>query len=319
MLFLVPLAASLLVAPHEEKSFLSWMRNHNLLYTGSEYHFRLGVFLTNARYVSSFNAQKNSYKLGLNRFAAATPAEYRCLLSKAPAKIEYHEKTEIPRTLKDIPDTVDWREKGLCTPVGDQLDCAAGWAFAAVAAQEGQWKLRKNELMKLSEQDLLCCDFNDLGCDGGFADSAAWFVIQNQGGLWMLEEDYPYTGVYSRDCLFDEKKGVQMIRSVMYCKTANEADMKEKCAEKGVLAAAIDGSRLGFILYQTGVYDDEYCDRYNINHCVAIVGYGTLDGKDYWLCKNSFGTKWGEEGYIKMRRNAGGQCGIDLLPCIPLI
>ena len=320
MLFLVPFAASILIAPHEERAFVSWMRTNNVLYTGSEYHLRLGIYLTNARYVSSFNAQRKSYTLSLNRFAASTDAEYRARLSShVPSRIpqRQQEVTAAPYT-NDVPDELDWREKGVCNPPCDQLECASGWAFACVAAQEGQWKIYKGELMKLSEQELLCCDFTDFGCEGGLADSAAYFVLNNQKGQWMLDSDYPYTGV-AKACEFDESKGVQFLKEIVYAKTTNEQDMKEKCAKFGLLAVSIDGSRLGFKLYHEGVYDDEYCDRYHICHSVTIVGYGTQDGKDYWLCRNSYGAEWGEQGYIKMRRNAGGQCGIDLLPYLPIV
>ena len=318
MLLLLPFASALLVAPHEERSFVSWMRDNSLVYTGPEYHFRLGVFLANLRWVQSFNSQRKSFRVGLTCFAASTPAEYRARLSSVPLrKLVKHEKTVIPRRFKDLPDQVDWRETGAVGPVCDQLECASGWAFAAISAQESCWKIAKGELMKLSEQNLLCCAWTEYGCDGGHADMAAYHVLLEQDGMYMLDADYPYDGIFTIQCKFDARKGVQRITGVMYTKTSDEEDMKEKCAEIGVLATGIDASHLSFEHYVGGVYDEPDCNPANLCHSVSIVGYGTLDGIDYWLCRNSYGTNWGEEGYIKMVRNRDGQCGIDMKPFLP--
>lgn len=318
MFYLLAFASSLVVAPHEERAFLEWMRDNSVSYAGPEYHFRLGVFLSNARWIHSFNSQKKSFKVALNCFAALTPAEYRARLSsRIPAKFEKHGRTPLPRKLKDLPDTVDWRDKGVVNPVSDQLMCSSGWAFAAACAQESCWKIHHGDLMKLSEQNLLCCDWTNYGCDGGTADAAAYYVLLEQDGMYMLDSDYPYDGSFINVCHFDARKGVQQITKVIYTETGNEEDMKEKVAESGVLAAGIDASHMSFEYYYTGVYDEPECDPWSVCHSVAIVGYGTLDGVDYWLCKNSYGAQWGDNGYIKMSRNKNGQCGIDIITYLP--
>lgn len=223
------------------------MREHSVTYTGEEYFLRLGVYLSNAKYVQNFNKQKKSFKLALNKFATWTPAEYRTLLSKVPLKYQKHDNSR-KCTLKEIPDEIDWRDQNIVTPVVDQMMCASGWCFASTTAQESQWARVKGELQKLSDQnlrsDLIECCWTNQNCEGGWADAAAYYVLENQGGKYMLASDWPYTGYFSDQCNFDASKGVQNLVEVLYAKSGDEQGMKEKCAEYGVLATAIDDLRV---------------------------------------------------------------------------
>ncbi|XP_039369167.1 cathepsin S-like [Mauremys reevesii] len=67
-----------------------------------------------------------------------------------------------------------------------------------------------------------------------------------------------------------------------------------------------------------GVYDDPRCIE-EPNHSVLVIGYGALDGKDFWLVKNSWGVKFGDKGYIRISRNKGNQCGIASYGSYPQI
>lgn len=72
--------------------------------------------------------------------------------------------------------------------------------------------------------------------------------------------------------------------------------------------------------YKEGVYHSNSCSNTDLNHAVLVVGYGTSDkGEDYWLVKNSWGLKWGMNGYIMMSRNKGNNCGIASLGSYPLV
>ena len=78
--FLASFVSCSIYIRNEEKSFITWMRSNNQFYTGDEYFIRLGIFITNARYVREHNSAQKTFRIGLNRFAASTPAEYKSLL-----------------------------------------------------------------------------------------------------------------------------------------------------------------------------------------------------------------------------------------------
>lgn len=73
-----------------------------------------------------------------------------------------------------------------------------------------------------------------------------------------------------------------------------------------------------FFSFLLGVYNEPACSSVRINHAVLVVGYGTSPS-DYWLVKNSWGTRWGMDGYIKMSRNKNNQCGIVSYAVYPLV
>ena len=79
--------------------------------------------------------------------------------------------------------------------------------------------------------------------------------------------------------------------------------------KEGPVSVSIDTAHMSFMLYSSGVYSEPKCSRSRLNHAALVVGYGTEDGKDYWLVKNSWGTDWGMDGYIKISRG-DNMCGI---------
>ena len=93
-----------------------------------------------------------------------------------------------------------------------------------------------------------------------------------------------------------------------YTGKGTEEKLKVLVAEHGAVLAAIatDG---GFSKYGGGIFSG--CTSKKADHAVTVVGYGTADGEDFWLIKNSWGPAWGEAGFIRMRRGSG-HCGVGI-------
>ena len=216
----------------------------------------------------------------------------------------------------DIPSSVDWRTQGAVTRVKQLGTCGSGYAFSAVGALEGALFLQTERLVELSEQQILDCssEQGNQGCDGGLMDYTYDYVKQN--GI-QSEEYYPYTGGGGR-CDAGMIKAVAA-NTVTYTNIPRgDEEALRQAVAKGPVSAAIDASD-NFEKYSGGVLDDESCDEDDLNYAVLIVGYGTEDGEDYWLVKNSRGPEWGEAGYIRMSRNKDNQCGIASYASFPVL
>lgn len=146
-----------------------------------------------------------------------------------------------------------------------------------------------------------------------------WTFIQILGTF--SEEDYPYTSHYGgtdrckyHTNIFNQKlKPAVYIRGYETLPRNNMAAVLQHLAEVGPLGIGISASN--FANYGGGIFDDcSYDKNIEINHGVQLVGYGSEDGKDYWIIRNSWGDQWGEDGYIRVKREREAICGIDSTP-----
>ncbi|CDP06286.1 unnamed protein product [Coffea canephora] len=201
-----------------------------------------------------------------------------------------------------VPASMDWRKKGAVTGVKDQGQCGCCWAFSAVAAMEGINQLTTGKLISLSEQELVDCDTagEDEGC-----------------GL-TTETNYPYQGTDGTCNANKEANHAAKITGYEDVPANSEAALLKAVANQPV-SVAIDASGSAFQFYSSGVFTGD-CGT-ELDHGVTAVGYGTsTDGTKYWLVKNSWGTSWGENGYIRMQRDIDakeGLCGIAMQASYP--
>jgi len=290
---------------NEERQFLSWMRNTNQFFTGDEYHFRLGVFLSTARYVEEFNRKGASFKLGLNHLSHLTPSEYKSLLGA------FVPDTEMRPTIENTnaaPESFDWREKGAVNAIKDQAQCGSCWAFSAIQTCESAYFIAKKTLLSLSESNLVDCVTSCYGCNGGWPYKAIDYVIKNQGGKFNSEEDYPYVA-QTRKCAYNAAKAIGSVSGYKSI-PKNEEQLKEAVYTYGPASICIDASCASFHSYSSGIYNEPKCSSLFLDHAVGCVGYGSENGKDYWIVRNSWGTSWGEQGYVRIARNAKNMCGV---------
>ena len=282
-------------------------------FTGEEYQSRFGIWLTNNRLVKEHNAAQVGFNLEMNHLSHLTPAEYKSLLGlKASMR-----KNNAKYVKKNAADSIDWREKGIVNPVKDQGSCGSCWAFSAIQAQESQWAKTTGTLYVLSESNLVDCVTTCYGCDGGLMTLAYDYVIENQNGQFMKDEDYPYTPSQGT-CKFDQKKAVTKIIKYIEIVEGSEEDLADKVSNYGVCSIAIDASHFSFQLYSSGIYNEKSCSSTDLDHGVGCVGYGSQDGKNFWIVRNSWGTGWGEKGYIRMIKDKNNQCGEASMACVPI-
>ena len=177
---------------------------------------------------------------------------------------------------------------------------------------EGAWFKKQNKLVSLSEQNLVDCDKQSLGCKGGSMEQAFEFVIKN-GGI-DTEESYPYKGVDGH-CNFNKTNVGTSITSFKRIKSGDEKELLKEVAKVGPISVGIDASRPSFHLYKEGIYYEKSCSSTKLDHGVLVVGYGedkdaNKENGEYWIVKNSWGTTWGMKGYVNMARNRDNNCGI---------
>merc|ERR1719204_806120 len=285
---------------------------HKKVYSsGSEESLRQEIFNKNVAMIEEHNkkyeAGEETFKMGINRFTDMLQSEVDAMMkgyrpSKKIGQKFAAKKTKVAR----VPNTVDWRDEGIVTPVKDQGQCGSCWAFSTTGSLEGQHALSTGDLVSLSEQQLVDCSNRNSGCEGGLMDYAFTYIKKN--GI-ESEDEYPYLAVDST-CEYDKSKVVATCTGHVDVTSGDEEALKEAAGTVGPISVAIDASWPSFTAYTTGVYYNPECSSVVLDHGVLVVGYGTEDGEDYWLVKNSWNADWGDEGYIKMARNRDNNCGI---------
>lgn len=308
---------SLTVPVHVVSSFATWSEKYNKTYKcPAERLYRLAVFYNNYKEVVEHNNSNSTFTRELNQFADMTKEEFSTKMlgykfSDKPRNVQ------VSHTVGQAPTSVDWRVKGAVTPVKDQGQCGSCWAFSAIAATEGYWFQAKGTLVSLSEQQLVDCStsFGNHGCNGGLMDYAFKYI--KQSGI-QSEAAYPYTAMDGR-C-----KGTGTPAATLggYVDIAHSEAALATASAARVVSVAVDANN--WSSYSRGVYSSNKCGS-QLDHGVTLVGYGSVsNGNDmnhFWIVKNSWGTRWGENGYIRLEKDISkttvGTCGIATAASYP--
>ena len=213
-------------------------------------------------------------------------------------------------------ESYDWRDYGIVTDIKNQGNCGSCWTFSATGAMESAWNINKFTKISLSEQQLIDCVKNDNGCNGGEMTDAFEYAIQNP---MCTEKEDPYEA--------EDEKCINCNSNVKFSACYklvenNELLMKHVVKNYGPISVAIQADQSVFRNYEDGIIDSDSCGT-NLDHGVLIVGYGVENDKKYWIVKNSWGTDWGENGYVRILRtdntNYEGICGIAMQPSFPVV
>ncbi|XP_073701050.1 cathepsin K [Garra rufa] len=131
-------------------------------------------------------------------------------------------------------------------------------------------------------------------------------------------DTYPYTSD-TQPCFYDRSLVAARISDYRFIPAGDEQALADAVATIGPITVAIDADHPSFLFYSSGIYKESNCNPNNLNHAVLVVGYGSEGGKDYWIIKNSWGTGWGEGGYMRMLRNGRNTCGIASYALYPIV
>uniref|UniRef100_A0A8C9UZI4 Cathepsin S-like n=1 Tax=Scleropages formosus TaxID=113540 RepID=A0A8C9UZI4_SCLFO len=275
-----------------------WKKQHHKNYRnqGEEAYRRL-VWEKTLRLIEKHNLEASqglhSFTMGLNHLGLDTT--FDCLREE-PDALQSGNYTFKPPQDTTLPDSVDWRTKGLVSPVRNQGSCGSCWAFSAAGALEGQMKWRTVKMIPLSPQNLVDCStsYGNHGCKGGFLSKAFGYIIGNNMSISSSKGRCHYS----------------VLGKAGDCRTVSAV---------GPVSIGINSLLPSFHHYRGGIYNDIHCSNLKINHAVLVVGYGTDKGQDYWLVRNSWGTAWGEKGFVRVARNKNNLCGIANFAIYPTV
>ena len=283
-----------------------------------EFNFRMGNFAIVDKFIKENNAGNETHVAGHNQFSDWSHAEYKSILGYVRGEADVRNVKIFDESMNA--DSLNWVDAGAVTPVKDQGQCGSCWAFSSTGSLEGAHFVASGELLSFSEQQLVDCStirYGNLGCNGGLQTGAYNYYKSHAA---ELESVYPYTsgnGDDSTSCLAESLSATAVeVSSYVNVTPSNSAQMKAALNNQP-LAVAIEADKFVFQTYQSGVLTSSKCGT-NLDHAVLAVGYGTEDGQDYWLVKNSWDTTWGDQGYIKLGMDSSdGTCGVQIDPQAP--
>jgi len=298
--------------------FAEFIATYNKAYTHEEFVKRRAIFMDTLREIEDINSQGLSWTAGVNEWSDLTWEEFRArFLWTAPQKCSATGNHVMSNRIVGDAPAIDWRNKGVVTPVKNQGSCGSCWAFSSTGAIESASAIVSGKLQTVAEQQLVDCagGFKNMGCRGGLPSQAFQYLLW-AGGI-QGSASYPYTG---RDgtCKFDKSKIAVQLSDEVNITQGAEKELFDAIGKTPVsVAYQVSGD---FRNYRSGVYDSKQCKSgpMDVNHAVLAVGYNsTAAGVPYYIVKNSWGTSFGIQGYFWMVRDKN-MCGVATCAAYPV-
>ncbi|EAR99862.1 papain family cysteine protease (macronuclear) [Tetrahymena thermophila SB210] len=316
---LMPLCLAQDVSIEKLLAYNKWStQNLRTFLSDEEKLFRQLVFFENLQKVKEHNIQDNhTYQLDLNQFSDMMEEEFVEKILMKSHLVDHHMQqapsnnstssttggsTSSNSTSNTAKVTVDWRTKGAVTSVKNQGHCGSCWAFSAAGLMESFNFIKHKNLTDFSEQQLVDCvnsanGYYSNGCNGGWPESCLDY--SSKFGITTLQS-YPYVGVQKKCNITGANNG---FKPKSWKQIPNTSKDLQNALNNSPVSVVVDASTWSH--YRSGVYNG--CDQTKIrlNHAVLAVGYDQFGN---WIVKNSWGTGWGEQGYIRLSPN--NTCGI---------
>ncbi|EAR83538.1 papain family cysteine protease (macronuclear) [Tetrahymena thermophila SB210] len=307
---------------HHQK-FEQFKKSFSKAYESEEVQqFRFATFVENLNEIDRLNAEVTTAQFDISFFSDYTKEEFLNLFTGAhklaisdqdqsqnndnqnnqntqsnnQTSQDNQNVNQQKQTKASNPTTWDIRVNGpgKLQEIKNQGGCGSCWAFSTSVAVESYYSAKKNITVSLSEQQQVDCVYDRDGCQGGwFTDS---FDYAKLTGL-MTESAYPYQGAYGSSCQFSNKTSIYKIKSYQNLQKNNSV-IQKAVMQNGAVSVAVDGTYWAH--YKSGIFTQK--QKPQLNHAVAIVGWGS----GYWLLRNSWGTSWGDQGYIKVSSTGNG-------------
>uniref|UniRef100_A0A8C2XKK8 Cathepsin 12 n=1 Tax=Cyclopterus lumpus TaxID=8103 RepID=A0A8C2XKK8_CYCLU len=280
-----------------------WKSSHSVAYEDTDDMQRRNIWETNKQMIEDNN---QGFFMGRRPFTMAMNKYGDLSLTGPPA--ETSPPWTDPDRLQKSTRLFKYTSQGFC---------GSCWAFSTTGAIEGQIYKKTGQLVSLSEQNLVDCSrsYGTYGCNGAWMANAYDYVVNN--GL-QATDAYPYSSD-TQPCYYDSRLAVAHIKDYRFLPKGDEQALADAVATVGPITVAIDADHSSFLFYSSGIYDEPTCNPNNLSHAVLLVGYGSDGGQDYWIIKNSWGSSWGEGGYMRMVRDGRNTCGIASYALYPVL
>lgn len=259
----------------------------------------------------------SSFTLGVNQFSDQTLEEFLGVGNESNNTQEFDDEIEglnynpverftIYNDFDEIPNSFDWRDQNAISPVKDQKRCGSCYAMAVISSIESKVSIRTGNLTELSVQEVIDCarNYTTFGCSGGVL-FRTYDYVKDKGGL-NSEADYPSEGKKGECRATSSKVKIDLKGFGVVMPYSNSRNLMKALVENGPLAVAIDVDTESFMRYSGGIYN-EAC-RMEINHAALLIGYGSEDGTNFFIIKNSWSHTWGDKGFMRIARRDDDSC-----------